>query len=140
MYAATGSDIFKLKGDSIVNVLADLQKLLEMVISALFRRELINRNLLGTSVWAPWYTLHKLFSGLIDQYLYADNQQAVNIVKEWVIGVQTEATEKKPATKMIRNEFGGINESFYNLYAITGDDNYRWLAEYFLSQRCDRTR
>lgn len=38
MYAATGSDIFKLKGDSIVNVLADVQKLLEMVISALFRR------------------------------------------------------------------------------------------------------
>ena len=23
---------------------------------------------------------------------------------------------------MIRNEFGGINESFYNLYAITGDE------------------
>ena len=32
---------------------------------------------------------------------------------------------------MIRNEFGGINESFYNLYAITGDERYRWLAEYF---------
>ncbi len=32
---------------------------------------------------------------------------------------------------MIRNEFGGINESFYNLYSITGDERYRWLAEYF---------
>ena len=40
---------------------------------------------------------------------------------------QSEETRRK----MIRNEFGGINESFYNLYAITGDDNYRWLAEYF---------
>lgn len=33
--------------------------------------------------------------------------------------------------KMIRNEFGGINESFYNLYALTGNEDYKWLAEYF---------
>lgn len=32
---------------------------------------------------------------------------------------------------MIRNEFGGVNESFYNLYAITGDERYQWLAEFF---------
>lgn len=32
---------------------------------------------------------------------------------------------------MIRNEFGGINESFYNLYAVTGDERYRWLAHFF---------
>lgn len=31
---------------------------------------------------------------------------------------------------MIRNEFGGINESFYNLYAATGDERYRWLAHF----------
>lgn len=133
MYAATGSDIFKLKGDSIVNVLADVQKALGNGYLSAFPEELINRNLLGTSVWAPWYTLHKLFSGLIDQYLYADNQQALNIVKgmgDWAyhkLKPQSEETRRK----MIRNEFGGINESFYNLYAITGDDNYRWLAEYF---------
>ena len=33
--------------------------------------------------------------------------------------------------KMIRNEFGGVNESFYNLYAITGDERHRWLAQFF---------
>lgn len=32
---------------------------------------------------------------------------------------------------MIRNEFGGVNESFYNLYAITGDERHRWLAQFF---------
>lgn len=133
MYAATDSEIFKLKGDSIVNGLAGVQKALGNGYLSAFPEELINRNLLGTSVWAPWYTLHKLFSGLIDQYLYADNQQALNIVKgmgDWAYGKlkpQTEETRRK----MIRNEFGGINESFYNLYAITGDENYRWLAEYF---------
>lgn len=38
---------------------------------------------------------------------------------------------EEPRRKMIRNEFGGINEAFYNLYALTGDERYRWLAEYF---------
>lgn len=34
---------------------------------------------------------------------------------------------------MIRNEFGGVNESFYNLYAITGDERYQWLAEFSIT-------
>jgi len=33
--------------------------------------------------------------------------------------------------RMIRNEFGGVNESFYNLYALTGDERYLWLAQFF---------
>lgn len=133
MYAATGSEIFKLKGDSIVNGLAEVQEALGNGYLSAFPEELINRNLLGGSVWAPWYTQHKLFSGLIDQYLYTANQQALKVVKgmgDWAyrkLKPQSEETRRK----MIRNEFGGINESFYNLYAITGDENYRWLAEYF---------
>ncbi len=133
MYAATGSEIFKLKGDSLVNGLAEVQDALGNGYLSAFPEELINRNLRGGSVWAPWYTLHKLFSGLIDQYLYGDNSQALEIVTkmgEWAhrkLNAQSEETRRK----MIRNEFGGINESFYNLYAITGDEKFRRLAEYF---------
>lgn len=133
MYAATGSDIFKLKGDSIVAGLAEVQNALGNGFLAAWPEELINRNLRGKSVWAPWYTLHKIFSGLIDQYLYTDNGQALAVVRgmgDWAYGKligQPEETRRL----MIRNEFGGINESFYNLYAITGDDRYRQLAEYF---------
>lgn len=133
MYAATGSEVFKLKGDSLVSGLAEVQQALNGGYLSAFPEELINRNLRGTSVWAPWYTLHKLFSGLIDQYLYADNKQALEVVKrmgDWAynkLNQQTEETRRR----MIRNEFGGINESFYNLYALTGNEHYRWLAEYF---------
>ena len=98
-----------------------------------FPEELINRNIRGKSVWAPWYTLHKLYSGLIDQYLYADNLQALKVVTkmgDWAYNKLKPLTEETRKL-MIRNEFGGINESFYNLYAITGDERYRWLAEYF---------
>ncbi len=133
MYAATGGEVFKLKGDSLVSGLAEVQQTLGNGYLSAYPEELINRNLQGKSVWAPWYTLHKLFSGLIDQYLYADNRQALEVVTrmgDWAydkLKPQSEETRRL----MIRNEFGGINESFYNLYAITGDEKYHWLAEYF---------
>lgn len=133
MYAATGSEIFKLKGDSIVTELGKVQEALGNGYLSAFPEELINRNIKGQSVWAPWYTLHKLFSGLIDQYLYADNAQALAIVTrmgDWAYN-KLQPLNEETRRKMIRNEFGGINESFYNLYAVTGDERYRRLAHFF---------
>lgn len=58
---------------------------------------MIDRNIRGMSVWAPWYTLHKIFSGLIDQYLYADNAQALDVAcKDGGLGVcETENHSRK---------------------------------------------
>lgn len=133
MYAVTGSELFKHKGDSLVSGLAEVQNALGNGYLSAYPEELINRNIRGTSVWAPWYTLHKLFSGLIDQYLYSDNQKALEIVTrmaDWAYH-KLKPLDEVTRRKMIRNEFGGINESFYNLYAITGDERYRWLARFF---------
>lgn len=133
MYAATGSDLFKLKGDSLVNGLAEVQKTLGNGYLSAFPEELINRNIRGTGVWAPWYTLHKLFSGLIDQYLYADNRLALEVatgMADWAYK-KLKPLDEATRRKMIRNEFGGVNESFYNLYAVTGEERYRWLAQFF---------
>lgn len=133
MYAATGSEIFKLKGDSVTTALAEVQDALGNGYLSAFPEELINRNIRGKSVWAPWYTLHKLFSGLIDQYLYAGNDEALKIVTrmgDWAWNKLSPLSEETRRL-MIRNEFGGINESFYNLYAITGNEKYRTLAEFF---------
>lgn len=133
MYAATGSEVFKLKGDSLVNGLSEVQKAYGTGYLSAFPEELINRNIRGTSVWAPWYTLHKILSGLIDQYLYSGNSQAINLAQgmaNWAYA-KLRNLDDGVRRKMIRNEFGGINESFYNLYALTGNDDYRWLATFF---------
>ena len=133
MYAATGSEVFRLKGDSLVSGLAEVQQAHGNGYLSAFPEELINRNIRATSVWAPWYTLHKIFSGLIDQYVYAGNRQALDIVKrmgDWAY-TKLQPLSEETRRKMIRNEFGGINESFYNLYALTGDERYRWLACFF---------
>lgn len=133
MYAATGSDIFKQKGDSIVRGLSEVQKALGNGYISAYPEELINRNIKGQAVWAPWYTLHKLLSGLIDQYLNAGNAQALDVAKgmaEWAYH-KLKPLDEATRQRMIRNEFGGINESFYNLYAITGNEQDRWLARFF---------
>lgn len=134
MYASTGDDQYKRKADSIVKGLAEVQQALRQdgFLSA-WPQELINRNIAGKTVWAPWYTLHKILSGLIDQYLYCDNQQALDIANGMAAWAYKKLQPLTPQqrTLMLRNEFGGINESFYNLYAITGKPECKWLAEFF---------
>lgn len=134
MYAQTGDERFKLKADSLVSGLAEVQKVLNQdgYLSA-FPQELINRNIAGKRVWAPWYTLHKILSGLIDQYLYCNNPQALDVAQNmglWAYKKLQPVTQEQRVL-MLRNEFGGINESFYNLYAITGKKEYQWLATFF---------
>lgn len=134
MYASTGNEVYKLKADSLVKGLAEVQKALGTsgYLSA-FGEGLIDRNIQGKSVWAPWYTLHKLYAGLIDQYLYCDNQQALEVVtkmSDWAYNKLSKLDEET-RRRMIRNEFGGIGETFYNIYAITGNKSYEWLAKFF---------
>jgi DUF1680 family protein len=134
LYASTHQSVFKEKSDSIIKGLSEVQQALNQdgYLSA-FPQELINRNIAGQRVWAPWYTLHKIYSGLIDQYLHCDNKQALEVVSkmgEWAYQKLKPLTEAQRAL-MLRNEFGGMNDAFYNLYAITGNDHFKWVAEFF---------
>jgi len=134
MYASTGNDAFKIKADSLVKGLAEVQLALGKsgYLSA-FPEGLIDRNIAGKGVWAPWYTLHKIYAGLIDQYLYCDNKQALDVVikmADWAYNKLIPLSDEV-RRKMIRNEFGGVGECFYNLYSITGDIKYETLAKFF---------
>ncbi|MBX2922507.1 MAG: glycoside hydrolase family 127 protein [Chitinophagaceae bacterium] len=134
LYATTKNAVFKIKSDSIVNGLAEVQQALNQdgYLSA-YPQELINRNIAGQRVWAPWYTLHKIYAGLIDQYLYCDNKQALDVVSkmgEWAYKKLKPLTEAQRSL-MLRNEFGGINDAFFNLYAITGNEHFKWVANFF---------
>jgi hypothetical protein len=117
-----------------VKGLAEVQKALNQngYLSA-FPQNLIDRNIAGQRVWAPWYSLHKLYSGLTDQCLYCDNQQALEVVEKMAIWAHDKLSKITPEQRkvMIRNEFGGMNDSFYTLYQITGKTEYKWLAEFF---------
>lgn len=134
MYSSTGDKKFISKVDSMVNGLDECQKALNRngYLSA-YPEELIDRVETGVRVWAPYYTLHKIFAGLIDVYIYMDNKKALDIAERmamWVKGRTDKLTDDQ-IQKMLRIEFGGMNEMFYNLYSVTGKEVYKDLAKRF---------
>ena len=134
LYAQTKSQVVKAKADSIVNGLAEVQQAYGRggYLSA-FAEGLIDRNIQGKSVWAPFYTLHKIVQGLIDQYQLAGNEKALEMAKgmgNWAYN-KLKPLSEETRKKMIRNEFGGFNEAMYELYALTQDKRYLWVARYF---------
>ena len=134
LYAQTGSTAVKAKADSIVSGLAEVQQAYGKsgYLSA-FAEGLIDRNILGKSVWAPFYTLHKIVQGLIDQYQLCGNEKALDIAKgmgNWAYN-KLKPLSEETRQKMIRNEFGGFNDAMYQLYALTHDERYLWVARFF---------
>ena len=133
MYASTGAECFKEKGDSLVQGLREVQVALGNGYLSAFPEELINRNIRGEKVWAPWYTLHKILAGLIDQYRLAGSEMALIEARDmaaWAYAKLSPISEDTRRT-MLRNEFGGVTEAWWNLYGLTGDSRCKWLAEFF---------
>ena len=134
MYASTGNAAYKNKADTLVNALAECQQVLnqEGYLSA-FPQHFIDRVIARQRVWAPWYTLHKIMAGLTDMYLYAGNKQALTVVEKmsgWAYR-KLQGLSAEQLAAMEREEFGGMMEVGYNLYAITGNEYDKKLAELF---------
>lgn len=133
MYASTGNECFKAKGDSLVNGLAEVQKAHGNGYLSAYPEGLIDRNIKGSRVWAPWYTLHKILSGLIDQYVYTGNALALDVAEGMASWAYDKLNQLDEDTRrlMLRNEFGGMPEAFWNLYSLTAEPKHRFLAEWF---------
>lgn len=123
----------KAKADSLVQGLAEVQRQYGTGYLSAFGEGLIDRNIQGKSVWAPFYTLHKIVQGLIDQYTLCGNQTALEVAKGMGDWAYNKLIPLDDATRrrMIRNEFGGFNEAMYNLYALTKDERYLAVARFF---------
>ena len=121
------------KADSIVQGLAEVQQQYGTGYLSAFGEGLIDRNIQGKSVWAPFYTLHKILQGLIDQYTMCGNKTALDVacgMGNWAYN-KLKPLSEETRQRMLRNEFGGFNEAMYNLYAITRDEKYLWVARFF---------
>ena len=75
----------------------------------------------------PFYTLHKIMQGLLDQYQYAGNLQAFDLLKkmaEWTHN-RVEDTIAKGGMSLWQQvllvEWGGMNDVFFNLFQHTRD-------------------
>jgi DUF1680 family protein len=78
--------------------------------------------------WSPFYNWHKLLAGLLDTDRYCGIRQAVRVAERlsgYIEGVFAALNEAQIQT-VLGCEYGGLNESFADLYSRTR--NHRWLA------------
>lgn len=87
--------------------------------------------------WVPWYNLHKLFAGLIDAHTRTGNSLALEVVTglaNWWVAIAKTMSDSL-FESMLTTEFGGMNTSFADLAALTGNPDYLWLSHRFSDQR-----
>jgi DUF1680 family protein len=127
LYASTGDQQAKAKGDSMVAELAKCQQKIGGggYLSA-FPIEWFDRLDARKPVWAPYYTIHKIMAGMFDMYQHAGNKQALEVLEGMASWADTWTASKSEEhmQEVLKTEYGGMNEVLYNLAGATGDE--RW--------------
>lgn len=148
MYNATGDAALRQKAADIVAQLADIQQAWlsrygPLHAGYLFPYDPLVFDMLFTSFSSepvysvPFYTLHKVLAGLLDQFQLAGNTQALAVLRagaDWAVRhVQAVLANGGQARwqRILDTEWGGMNEVLYNLYAVTGEASYLTTAELF---------
>ncbi|MGW0867486.1 glycoside hydrolase family 127 protein [Streptomyces sp. NPDC002611] len=89
------------------------------------------------TIWAPYYTCHKIMRGLLDAHTLAGHQQALTIAAkmgDWVhsrLGRLPQAQLERMWSIYIAGEYGGMNEVMTDLYALTGRPEHLAAARCF---------
>jgi uncharacterized protein len=132
-YAATGDDSIKAKGNELVAELAKCQEKLGNGYLGAYPEDYYDRLRDGVRVWAPFYTYHKILAGHLDMYAYCGNQQALDVAEKmagWV-GHWGQSISDAHMQRILNVEHGGMLESLYNLYSLTGNRRYRYIGNHF---------
>ena len=144
MYASTGEKRFK---DIVDYITAELERCQQArgtgyigaipnedsIWGQLARGEIRSGGFDLNGGWAPWYNIHKVMSGLVDAYYYCGNKKSLALVTgmaDWVYNTIGHLTQEQ-IDKMVRCEFGGMNDVLANIYSITGKRKYLDLSYRF---------
>ncbi|WP_163231569.1 beta-L-arabinofuranosidase domain-containing protein [Bifidobacterium aerophilum] len=93
------------------------------------------------TIWAPYYTLHKILAGLLDAYRLAGNRQALDVARgigDWTYERLHRLSHERLQrmwSLYIAGEFGGMNDALADLYALTGDERHLAAARLFDNDR-----
>jgi uncharacterized protein len=137
-YASTGDQQIKAKGDSLVAELAKCQsKYAAGGYLSAFPTEWFDRLDARKSVWAPYYTIHKIMAGMFDMYRYAGNKQALSVLEgmsDWA-DRWTASKSEVHMQDILNTEYGGMNEVLYNLAGATDDDRWGKAGDRFTKKK-----
>ncbi|RXI96252.1 glycoside hydrolase family 127 protein [Anaerobacillus alkaliphilus] len=139
MYVETNDVELKKKLDYAINELEYLQSLDQDGYVSGFARRCFDQVFSGdfevehfslAGQWVPWYSIHKIFAGLIDVYQLLGDKKALEVVMKlanWAKKGTDQLTDDQ-FQKMLICEHGGMNEAMADLYTITGNQDYVDLA------------
>lgn len=136
-YAASNDHELKAKADAIIDELAECQKDNGGRWVGPIPEKYLDWIAKGKPVWAPQYTLHKVFMGLVDMYLYAGNTKALEIADkfaDWFLDWSGQFTREK-FDDILDAETGGMLEVWAELLHITGKEKYKTLLERYYRSR-----
>jgi len=126
IYASTGDLEIKAKADIIVSELAKCQIKNGGEWIGSIPEKYLHWIAQGQRVWAPQYTIHKTFMGLIDMYKMAGNDQALQIAEnfaKWFIN-WTNQFDRTEMDDILDIETGGMLEAWSDVYGITGKEEH----------------
>ncbi|MFC0272768.1 beta-L-arabinofuranosidase domain-containing protein [Metabacillus herbersteinensis] len=140
MYAVTGDEKLKEKLDYAIDELALVQAFDPDGYVSGFPRDCYNKVFAGGDFevsnfslgdsWVPWYSIHKIYAGLIDAYQLCHSEKALEVViklADWAKN-GTDHLNDEQFQRMLICEHGGMNEAMADLYLITGNREYLDLA------------
>ncbi len=87
----------------------------------------------NVSSWVPWYTMHKILSGLVDVAKYGDSADALAVASKLGDWIHARASGWDSATRsrVLGMEYGGMNDCLYELYKLTKNANHLTAAHLF---------
>jgi uncharacterized protein len=139
MYAVTEDTVLLQKLEYAVDELAHVQSLDPEGYVSGFPRTCFDKVFTGdfevenfglAGGWVPWYSIHKIYAGLIDVYTITGNKKALAVVTklaDWAKKGTDNLTDEQ-FQRMLICEHGGMNEAFADLYTITDNQDYLELA------------
>ena len=138
-YIAASTDDPEVKGkaDRVISELARVQKANGGVWAASIPEKYFDWLARNKRVWAPHYTVHKTFMGLIDAYSVTGNKQALEVADGFAPWFHqwTAKFNREQMDDILDVETGGMLEAWANLYGITGKQMYRDLMDKYYRAR-----
>jgi DUF1680 family protein len=135
--AQTGDGQLRAKVAHIVAELARCQKANGGEWAGPFPEKFLHRIARGEYVWAPQYTLHKLFMGLLDVHEALGDTEALAIATRfaaWFVR-WTEPFDDAEMDDILDWETGGMLEIWAQLYGVTRDPAHRELIRKYDRRR-----
>ncbi|KAM0914992.1 hypothetical protein ACQ4PT_011144 [Festuca glaucescens] len=128
MWASTHNDTLREKMTRVVDILDHCQKKMNTGYLSAYPEKMFDMYEELSEAWSPYYTIHKIMQGLLDQYTLAGNPKGLKMVV-WMTEYFSECVKSlilkysiQRHWEAMNEETGGLNDVMYQLYTITDDD------------------